>query len=413
MKPDKPQSKSARARRIAAGSGDVESILNAVAAKQQSNAPEKEPVSPRDVLEFRLAQIWENVLGVPSVGVTEDFFQLGGHSMLAIRVVSNIEKHLHISIPAALLLEHPTIEELAVLIREQKDFGHRSPVVAIRADGSKPPFFCVHSATGSALAYAQLSKHLGAQQPFYAFQSQGREADVEEPLSPRIEEMAALYCEKMREIQPHGPYFLGGWSMGGVVAFEMARQLQAQGQSLAILALFDTQVHVPSPDSANAVPQLDSTPDRDHSDFLMYWFDGYIPISREHLRRLTPDEQLLHIIKLAKEAGMYPPDFGLTEARRLMSVYKFNARALNSYVPQEYAGRITLFRTGDRDNPESRDHVADPTLGWGRFALEGVEVHRVPGNHYNLIHEPQVKTLAEQLAHCLSLAESKLWPTGE
>ncbi len=192
-------------------------------------------VEPRDALELRLAKIWEEVLGVPRVGIRDDFFELGGHSLLAVRLTARIEQELGKALPLTALFEGGTVEKMAALIRDGET-GTASALVPIQANGTLPPFFCVHPAGGDVLGYAALARHLGPDQPFYGLQSAGLTGG--RPLSD-VAEMAAAYLEEVLRVQPRGPYRIGGWSLGGLIAFEMARQLRERGEEVALLAILD------------------------------------------------------------------------------------------------------------------------------------------------------------------------------
>ena len=195
-------------------------------------ASDKAFVAPRDDLERQLAHIWEEVLGVRPVGITDNFFELGGHSLSAVRLFAMVEKQLGKKLSLTSIFQGATIEHLAELIRLKATPGPRSSVVPLQPGGSKLPLFLVHPAGGHVFPYLRLAQLLGADQPCYGLQARGLE-DGQEPHA-RIEDMAAYYIEALRTVQPTGPYLLGGWSMGGVVAFEMAQQLHAQGQQVAL-----------------------------------------------------------------------------------------------------------------------------------------------------------------------------------
>ncbi|WP_253910536.1 non-ribosomal peptide synthetase, partial [Pyxidicoccus fallax] len=193
-----------------------------------------EYVEPRTPTEQRLAGLWKELLAVPRVGASDDFFELGGHSLLATQVVARVRSLFDVQLAVIDLFEAPTLEALAARI-EAGSTTSDSPLVTLRKGGSARPFFCVHPVGGSVLAYLELSKRMDADQPFYGLQVPAGGA------GDSVEEMAARYLEAVREVQPEGPYLLGGWSMGGRVAYEMARQLEARGEAVGLLVVIDAR----------------------------------------------------------------------------------------------------------------------------------------------------------------------------
>ncbi|MDR5726224.1 MAG: alpha/beta fold hydrolase, partial [Terriglobia bacterium] len=347
-------------------------------------------LAPRDDLEIQLAHIWEEVLGVRPVGVTDNFFELGGHSLLAIRLFALIEKRLGKKLPLTAVFQGATVEHLAGVLRQQATSGPQSSLVAIQASGSKRPLFLVHPAGGHVFPYIHLAKFLGPDQPCYGLQAKGLQ-DGQDPHT-RIEDMAAYYLQALQAVQPAGPYLLGGWSMGGVVAFEMAQQLHAQGQRVALLALLDGRT-----------PTLDETfPEEDAEAILL--LERYFGISfgsMESLAKLSKDEQLAFILGHAKSAGLVPAELDVSQARRFVELLRSDLRATQNYELHLYPGRVTLFKASETLTGTS----PDSTFGWSEWASGGVEVHVVPGNHANLIYEPHVEVLAEKLTVCLNQAQ--------
>src|SRR5687768_13429986 len=192
-------------------------------------------VAPSDPLEDILAKAWSGVLGLDQVGVLDNFFTLGGHSLLAVRLFTEIEKLTGCNLPVLTLFQSPTIRGLAEAVRRKQSTSTRSSIVVVRKEGRKSPLFLVHGAGGGMLwGYANVAKHLDAERPVYALNSRGMDG-LEE--FPTIEEMARQYVEELRGVQGRGPYYLGGYCFGGLVAFEMAQQLVAQRQRVALLAL--------------------------------------------------------------------------------------------------------------------------------------------------------------------------------
>ncbi|HZI32791.1 MAG TPA: amino acid adenylation domain-containing protein, partial [Candidatus Binatia bacterium] len=205
---------------------------------RQATAAARKYVAPHDDMEARLATIWEEVLGVHPVGIEDHFFDLGGHSLLAVRLAARIEKAFGKKILVAAIFQSPTVRQLAKNIREEKKSGTTSSIVKIQPRGTQPPLFLVHGAGGGMLwGYTNLSRHLGPDQPVFAFSSRGLNGQAE---FTSIEEMAAQYVADLLAFQPRGPYRLGGYCFGGDVAYEMARQLEARGEKIALLALMNS-----------------------------------------------------------------------------------------------------------------------------------------------------------------------------
>jgi aspartate racemase len=352
---------------------------------------EKAFVAPRDDLELQLAHIWEEVLGVRPVGVRDNFFELGGHSLLAVRLFALIEKRLGKKLPLTTVFQGATVAHLAGVLRQQATPGPQSSLVAIQPGGSKRPLFLVHPAGGHVFPYVHLAQFLGSDQPCYGLQARGLE-DGQAPHT-RIEDMAAHYIQALQTVQPRGPYLLGGWSMGGVVAFEMAQQLHAQGQRVALLALLDGRI--PTPD--------ETFPEEDSEAILLaerYFGISFGPMGS--LAELAKDEQLAFILEQAKSAGLVPAELDVSQARRFVNLLRSDLRATQNYGLHLYPGRITFFKASETLAGTS----PDPTLGWSEWASGGVEVHVVPGNHANLMYEPHVEVLAEELTACLNQAQS-------
>src|SRR5262249_55208892 len=210
----------------------------ALPAADQLKATERQGyVAPKTAIESRLVRIWEQVLKVRPIGVTDDFFELGGHSLSAVRLMKHIEQQFGKNLLIATLFQAPTIEQLASIVRDEGS-SKRASLVPIEPHGSKPPFYCVHGMLGNVLRFYDLARYLGSDQPFFGLQPQG--LDGRDSCHTRVEQMAAHYISEIRSIQPMGPYFLGGYSFGGIVAFEMAQQLTAQNQKVGLLILFDT-----------------------------------------------------------------------------------------------------------------------------------------------------------------------------
>jgi amino acid adenylation domain-containing protein len=350
-------------------------------------------VAPRNALEIRLANLWEEVLGVRPVGVTDNFFELGGHSLAAVRLFALIEKRLGKKVPLATVFRGATVEHLANILQRRTEAAPPSSLVAIQPAGSRRPLFLIHPAGGHVFPYAHLARHLGSDQPCYGLQARGLEEE-QEPHS-RIEDMAAYYIEALRTVQPTGPYLLGGWSMGGIIALEMAQQFHAQGQRVALLALLDTRI--PAADE-----EID---DQDFEARLLVDFVRYFGLSldpRDALARLPKHELLERVLEHAKRAGLMPSDIEVSHAEPFIELCKADFRATRNYVLHRYPGQITLFKAGQ----ELAATSDDPTLGWSEWAAGGVDSYVVPGNHATMVYAPHVEVLAEKLRACLDRVES-------
>ncbi|MET0647733.1 MAG: amino acid adenylation domain-containing protein, partial [Pyrinomonadaceae bacterium] len=342
-------------------------------------------VAPRDVLEFKVTEIWEKVLDVRPIGVRHNFFNLGGHSLAAVRLMAQLRNAFGRELPLSILFQNGTVEQLASMLRQQPGLLPESPVVGIKTSGARPPFFCVHPIGGNVLCYSTLAQHLGAEQPFYGLQSMNMSDESATSLS--LEASAALYIEAMREVQPRGPYFLGGWSLGGVLAFEIARQLHEQGQHTALLALMDSWAPLEENKPREVVT--------DDAKLLAHLARSYkMSLPDDDVSWLDSDEQVERVLERAKKAHLLPPEVGALWLRRLLELHRNSLSAVLDYEPAIYPGRITLFRAG---RGAARDSAPDD-WGWGRLSAEPVSIHAVPGDHHTMLSEPHVQTLARLLA---------------
>lgn len=345
----------------------------------------KEPASitPRDVLEFQLAQIWQETLRREQIGLRDNFFDLGGHSLLALRLINKVERLVDRKVSLSTLFRAGTIEQMAAILRQDRSHSREQSLVALQPKGSLPPLFLIHPASGNVMCYVELSRQLGMERPIYGLQSRGLDPNVE-PIA-RIEEMARQYLEELSAVQFDGPYSLGGWSMGGVIAFEMARQLRAQGKGVAPLLLIDSFLQTPEVDDAMLLVAL-----AQHHGLLL----DCAAEALEDLRRLTLDDQLKYLLEAAAtQSSRFPTDIGISQLRQLLKLFKLNTEANQNYVPARCEQQIILFQAADA--PGSR--AAESLRQWERVAALGVTVYTMPGNHNTLLTEPNVAQLAEQI----------------
>ena len=340
-------------------------------------------VGPRDTFELRLCRIWENVLRVRPVGARDNFFDLGGNSLLAVRLMAQARKEFDRDIPINVLFQGATVEHLAGVLRGEAGGQSFSSMVGIQTSGSRPPLFFVHPVGGTVFCYLELSKYLGKDQPLYGLQAPGIYGE-QEPLS-RVEDLATHYLNAVRSVQPRGPYHLGGWSMGGVVAFEMARQLRKQGEEVAVLVMIDS-----------ALPQYvarlgDSVEEEKLLSAFLYDLGAQsgkdLPDLSGQLQELSAEEQLAYLLEQAESNDILPPQ---AQLESLLNVFKSNLRALTSYAPARYDGRLQLFRAAEGGAD------SDAAMAWDSFAEE-VVTYSVPGNHYTLMTNTNVRALAALL----------------
>jgi thioesterase domain-containing protein len=201
--------------------------------------------------------------------------------------------------------------------------------------------------------------------------------------------MAGHYIEALRAVQPEGPYLLGGWSLGGMIAFEMAQQLRAQGQNVALLALLDARVMAPDEKHARTDDRALLASLAQHLGLSL----DQLTFSQDHFLQLEPGQQMTYILEQARAANLVPSDVGIAQLHRHLQVLKTNVRAGCSYVPRPYAGRVVLFRASERPGVA----LSDPSMGWGKLVANGVEIQMAPGDHYTMLRAPHVHVLAEGL----------------
>jgi amino acid adenylation domain-containing protein len=355
-------------------------------------------VAPRDTLELRLKQIWEDVLGVSHIGIRDDFFELGGHSLLAVRLSARIEKEFGRELPLSMLVQGPTIEHLASGLRRQGAVPAQTSLVAIQPRGTKPPLFFVHPASGNVVCYLPLAQRLGQDRPFFGLQDPAvlHDPGAQEDLpnsNPGIEEMAARYLKELRAVQKVGPYALGGWSFGCFVAFEMAQQLKRDGQEVSLLAMLDSgPVHA---------RRLAEVKDDAHLLAIIAKEQG-LAVTLDDLRGLAPGEQITFISEQFRKATPVLGDELASWLQRQLRIFKQRVRAAQSYKMKPYEGQIVLLRARDGEPDESsvagaNGQPGDETFGWGEYSDEPVRVSFVPGNHASMGREPHVEVLADAL----------------
>ena len=337
--------------------------------------------------ESKLAALWAEALDLDQVGLDDDFFLLGGDSLQAVELFLRIEETFGQRLPRSVLFDAGTVREMA---RRIEMAVPSSCIVPIRTVGDRPPFFCVHDQNGHVLNFRDLARHLGPGQPFYGIQCLG--LDGREMPFTRMEDMAAHYVQQIRKIQPAGPYYIGGYSFGGRVAYVMAQQLRAEGEIVGLLALLDTYC-VTGPTMAGV--------------------GRWLACHRARVAALRPRQvpgYLFQRVRLAKDAfkislrsRVVPrlwracENMGRPVPRFLRQPALANDIIRREYHPQPYDGDAVLLQA---QLPASKD--AQVHEGWRKLVRGGVEIRPVPGQHDTFLEEPHVATVAAELADCLS-----------
>ncbi len=367
---------------------------------------------PRNKLEERLASIWEELLGIDQIGVHDDFFELGGHSLIAVRLFAKIKNIWGAEFPISVLFQAPTIVGCAELIqtevgeevldsvpqsssRRAPKFRYLVPMNRVEGNTNRPPFFLVAGMFGNVLNLRHLAGHLGEHQPVFAVQARGLYGD-DEPHN-RFEDMARDYLEEIRQIQPEGPYFIGGFSGGGIAAYEMAQQIRANGEQIGLLVFLDSS---PPPD---VVPQV-TWRDRGVIQLQRLVKQGPAYVRQWAVNRIRWEARRF---RREEEVELTPAEF------RSRDIHIAFLEALGHYKPQRYEGSIHLFRPalqkthrlgGERFANGWRELVDDRNH-WSPYVHGDIHVHEVTGDHDAMVLEPHVRVLAAELKTCLSAAQ--------
>lgn len=348
----------------------------------------RDRVPLHDPLQQKLARIWEDVLGSGSVGPGDNFFDLGGHSLLAVRLLYTIKEQLGQELPLSILVHEGTIAQMAARLRQGASAPSRSPLVKIRA-GSRKPLFWVHPIGGDIRCYQELVRCLDLDRPVYGLDSLALAPEEEAPQI--IEAMAARYVQAVQSIQPQGPYILGGWSLGGVIAFEMCRQLEAMGDTVATVALLDSFVF-----DSETEPELANTSIavRLFIRELQQRF-GLAHSGEQELPGDTVVEQLAHLEQQLGH-GSEPTEDALAR-QRLYQVFRTHFLAFLGYRPMPISAPLVLFQAAESFAQFGARHEVQ----WRRLTCGGLTLFRIPGDHYSLLTQPAAGMVAKQLQEYL------------
>ncbi|HUS35362.1 MAG TPA: amino acid adenylation domain-containing protein [Verrucomicrobiae bacterium] len=340
---------------------------------------------PKTPLELQLQILFQRVLRRNGVNVDESFFELGGDSLQALELIVQIEKATGRRLPLETLFQTPTVQRLAIELQRAGKGEDWSCLVTLQKSGVRPPLFLVHTTPGDVLGYGNLIHHLGDDQPCYGFQALGLK-DGGEPHAT-IEAMAAHYVDLLRKFQPNGPYYLGGWCFGGIVAVEMAQQLRNAGQEVAPLLLMETISVPPGPGNvkyhaARLKCLFSMSPHR---------WRQYLRAKAKYKRQVDLDNRMRF-----RQAGENVDTEQRRWLERLERVYNANLTALDAYRSEPYHGKIILFNAVEKDP----GILPDPNYGWSGMA-DDIEIHEVAGNHDTMLAEPNVASLAKAMRKAL------------
>jgi aspartate racemase len=342
---------------------------------------------PRDEVETAIAGIWEELLGHP-VGIHDNFFEAGGHSLLAVRMFSLLRSRLNVPLPLAVLIQAPTVAELATVVRGDaaSDGSHFDLVVPLKEEGARSPLWLIHELRGDLLCYRDLVRRLDDDQPAYGIQAVGLSGEAA-PLS-RIEDMASRYLEEVRARQPEGPYLFAGLCFGGTIAYEMAHQLEQQGGDVALVGLIDA-----APFGLRGRITTSQRSRRHLQELLVLPRGNRLPFLMETSRHLG-ERVRRHVWWFVSKRLFL--DRGRALPGLLHDMLAVNSVAAALYSTPKYGGRVTVFRA-QRDDVE---YQTDGRLRWADYAGGGVDVRDVASEgveHLTLLTEPHVERLADAL----------------
>jgi amino acid adenylation domain-containing protein len=348
---------------------------------------------PNDELELFLVKLWERILNRHPIGTRDNFFDLGGDSLHIILMTTELEQELNQTLSLSMLFHAPTIVQLSSALRQKGWKPAWSSLVPIQPHGSKPPLFCVH-ADGGAFFYNRFTSYISPEQPLYGIQARG--LDGKETPFRTIKEMAQHYIHEIRSVQPKGPYIIGGFSMGGVVIYEMAQQLKHAGEGPVLVVFLDA--------ASPKYPEMMEDQNKGLSNKLKEFLA--LPLNKQLDRLITRSTKRWREMQDEIQSKLYllfrqplPP------ALRIHTVRKINQHIADIYEPLPYSGNITVLRASE----QMLGAKPDRTLGWGHYVTGIISDYVIPGNHVSVSEEPNVRFLAEQLQKCIDnwLAEQQ------
>ncbi|WP_030644625.1 MULTISPECIES: non-ribosomal peptide synthetase [Streptomyces] len=366
--------------------------------RKQLPAPEPEasaaPVAPRDSLELQVTSICERVLGRSPVGVRDDFFASGGNSLTAFELVEAVRRQLGVSVPLSTFFRTPTIEGLCAALPDLSAVSERLLVpLAAASHDSRPPLFLVHPHGGGVSSYMGLARELEGKVTLYGIEAVGYNTDAT-PLRT-VEEIAERYLSEIAGTGHEGPLLLGGWSFGGVVAFEMARRVERAGGRVGALVLLDS----PVPGSADLVGDED----------VLSRFGADAGLASHELDALDDNEIIAALVRHSHQDGRLPDRIESTAVRRMVEVARANGVAAERYRPEAVITADVHLLTVSEDHPTLKTPRVDPDA-WRTLTRGRISTVPVPGNHHDMVHPPHARELAQRITDivrtCLGSADT-------
>ena len=360
--------------------------VNRQTLSQRAAKPQESSVfiAPQTAMEQRIAAIWQDILNLPQISLYDDFFDLGGHSLLAVRLLTALQQAFGIELSLSKLLQTPTISAMAKKLDALKSVAW-TPIVSLQNQGQQNPIFCLHAAGGHVLAYRKLAMQLGKQQPVYGLESPGVNNQA---LPTSFEQLASFHLTAIRQQQPQGPYHLLGWSLGGVLAYEIARQLQNLGETVAVLALIDA--HTPK-----ALQLLDAdinqllTAQADPELVLLHHFakELNVNLSLERWQNIIlSDDRIDCFIEQIKSKDSPLQVLSKSKLMQQFNIYQAHCQLLNAYQAKPYAGNVVLF--GNERHLDSN---------WLELITGNVSIVNINADHYAMMSAGNTAIIASQL----------------
>lgn len=346
----------------------------------------REKQKPNSLLETELTNLWRKILGVIDIGVEDDFFDLGGHSIKVIELIGYIRKKLQYEVPITAIFQYRTIRSLASYLSSNKEINTSRVIVPLKVyNSSEKPLFFIHPGGGGAICYLSLANNINIDMPIYGIQSVGYDQDIEPYTS--IPRMAEHYVKEIKTIQGSGPYRIAGWSMGGTIAFEMAKLLRKEGEEVSFIGLLD----------AHPFDRINQLKDREES--IVVWGKS-LGVESEELEGKSEKEKFLVVLNAAKKKGILPENAGREEVKRIINVMACNNVASDNYTFTEQVDKdLVVFHCLEKD-PEHFHELVNPR-DWEERTTEQVTADIIPGHHQNIMNSPHVEVLGERIAKLL------------